>query len=272
MPRAIRVRFLGTGGAANERRHQACLLVEWGDPAADGRVLLDTGGGMDVVRRLIAAGCPPGRVRDIFVSHQHLDHVGGLEPLLLWSAIQAFRHGDGPRDETRLHADATVLADIERMFAAVATVAPRLLGERLRRTVAVDGAWARLPGEARLATFLVDHPPEGRGPRGCLVEVDGRRLVYSGDTRPTARLVDAARDADVLVHEVGGLDADAATVHRHGHSTAGDAGRAARAAGAGRLVLTHVPTEDLIGVILAEARAAFEGPVHVAADDEVLEV
>jgi ribonuclease Z len=273
MPRALRARFLGTGGAANERRHQACVLVEWGDRAGDGRILLDTGSGMDVVRQLVRAGCHPGGIADIFVSHQHVDHVGGLEPLLLWTVIQAFRDGGGPpRDDTRLHADPGVLADIEQVFGAVATVAPRLLGERLHRCPVADGRWAPLPGDARLATFLVDHPPEGRGPRGCLIEVDGRRLVYSGDTRPTPGLIEAARSADLLIHEVGGLDAQAATVHLHGHSTAGDAGRAARAAGVGRLVLTHVPADDLVDAVVAEARAAFGGPVALAGDQDVLEV
>ena len=48
----MQVRLLGTGGAANEGRHQACLLVGWGDEAVGGRLLLDAGGGLDVVRRL----------------------------------------------------------------------------------------------------------------------------------------------------------------------------------------------------------------------------
>jgi ribonuclease BN (tRNA processing enzyme) len=65
----MRVWLLGTGGAANERRHQACLLVGWGDELSGGRLLLDTGSGLDVVRQLVATGCTPTAVRDIFVSH-----------------------------------------------------------------------------------------------------------------------------------------------------------------------------------------------------------
>ena len=80
--------LLGAGGAANEERHKAGVLVEWGEGTEEGRVLLDTGAGLDIVRLLIAAKCEPADVRDIFVSHQHMDHVGGLEPLLLWSIIR----------------------------------------------------------------------------------------------------------------------------------------------------------------------------------------
>jgi ribonuclease BN (tRNA processing enzyme) len=123
----------------------------------------------------------------------------------------------------------------------------------------------------QLTTFLVDHQPREGGAMGCLVELDGIRVAYSGDTRPARRLIEAARDVDVLVHEVGGLDGHAAEVHRQGHSTAGDAGRAARAAGVGRLVLSHVPVEGLAASMVAEAQAAFGGPVELAADGQLLE-
>jgi ribonuclease Z len=86
------------------------------------------------------------------------------------------------------------------------------------------------------------------------------------------RLIQAAQDVDVLVHEAGGLDEQAADVHRQGHSTAGDAGRAAKAAGVGRLILSHVPIEGLVEPMLAEAQATFGGPVQVARDRALIEV
>jgi ribonuclease BN (tRNA processing enzyme) len=161
------------------------------------------------------------------VSHQHTDHVGGLEPLLLWSVIRTLRERGGPPEETRVYAEPRVLADIERLLDAIASVAPRLFGGRLRLVPMVDGAVVPLRGGARLTTFLVDHQPRDAGAMGCLVELDGVRLAYSGDTRPVPRLIEAAQGIDVLVHEAGGLDEQAAEVHRQGHSTAGDAGRVA---------------------------------------------
>ena len=269
----MRVCLLGTGGAANEARHQAGVLVEWGEGARGGRILLDTGVGLDIVRLLIAAKCEPAEVRDIFVSHQHMDHVGGLEPLLLWSIIRPVRNQRyPPSDETRVYADRRVLADIEKLFGAIATAVPRLFSDKLRWVEAADGESVELRGGARLTTFLVDHEPHGAGAMGCMVERDGARVVYSGDTRPTKGLVEAARGVDVLIHESGGLDAQAAEVHRLGHSTAGDVARVATAAGVGRLILTHVPAERLAEPMLAEARAAFGGPVELASDLKLIEI
>ena len=269
----LSVRFLGTGGAANAERHQACLLATWGDSAAGGRVLLDTGSGMDVVRQILASGFEPEHVRDIFVSHQHVDHVGGLEPLLLWTAIQSLRRcGRHPSEEIRVYAEPRIISDIRILLDAVASAAPRLLGDSLQLIPMTDGAVAPLRGGGYLTTFLVDHQPRDGGAMGCVIDLDGTRLTYSGDTRPVHRLIEAARSADVLIHEAGGMDEHRAEVHRQGHSTAGDVGRAAKAAGVGRLILTHLPSEGLVEPMRAEAAEAFGGPVEVGTDLFELEV
>ncbi|HSF02935.1 MAG TPA: MBL fold metallo-hydrolase, partial [Solirubrobacterales bacterium] len=190
-----------------------------------------------------------------------------LEPLLLWSVIRTLRERGGPpSEETRVYAEPRVLAVIERLFDAVATAAPRLFGGQLRLTPVTDRETVELRSGGRLTTFLVDHLPVDGGAMGCRLDLGGVRVVYSGDTRPAPRLIVFAQDADLLIHETGGLDAQGAEVHRLGHSTAGDAGRVAKAAGVGRLVLTHVPGESLAEPMLAEARVAFGGPVELASD------
>ncbi|MFN8526406.1 MAG: MBL fold metallo-hydrolase [Chloroflexota bacterium] len=272
MSGGLRVRFLGSGGALNECRHQACLLVEPLD-GTGGPILFDTGNGLDIIRQMLAANLDPHHVKDIFVSHQHADHVGGLDPFLLWTAVQTIRANGGPPEyETRVYAEPRILDCIDRLFDATATTAFKLHNGQVRMIPLRDGATIDLAIGGRLTAFLVDHEPVGGGAMGCVLEMAGRRIAYSGDTRPSERLVDLCRGVDALFHEAGGLDERRDYMHRVGHSTAGDAGRAARAAGAGQLILTHLPDLGMTEAMLEEARRAFGGPVTMAADLESIEV
>ena len=72
-----RVILLGTGDPLNGERAQSCLAVSL---AGDETMLVDTSSGTVLLRQLEAAGIPLQRVRHLFVTHRHFDHVGGLAP------------------------------------------------------------------------------------------------------------------------------------------------------------------------------------------------
>jgi ribonuclease BN (tRNA processing enzyme) len=98
---------------------------------------------------------------------------------------------------------------------------------------------------------------------------DGR-LVFGADSRPAAELVDFARGADLFLVE--------ATLPRperggvRGHMTAQEAGEHGRAAGVGRIVLTHISDELDQEQAAAQAAAAFGGPAEVAREGAVFEI
>jgi ribonuclease Z len=101
----------------------------------------------------------------------------------------------------------------------------------------------------------------------------GRTVVVTGDTRPCAGTVAAARGADLLVHDATFGDAEAERAVETMHATAREAAQVAREAGAARLVLTHLSTryDRDPSPLLEQARAEFEA-VQVAADGLVLEL
>ncbi|AGC42015.1 ribonuclease Z [Myxococcus stipitatus DSM 14675] len=102
----------------------------------------------------------------------------------------------------------------------------------------------------------------------------GRKLVISGDTRPCAAVVRAAKDADLLVHESTFSDDEQARALETHHSTAREAGRVAREAGVHRLVLTHLSSrhDTEPAKLLAQAREEYKGPLEVAYDGFTLEL
>jgi len=102
----------------------------------------------------------------------------------------------------------------------------------------------------------------------------GRRIVVTGDTRPCRGTVEAARDADVLVHDSTFGDPEQARAEETMHSTAREAARVASEAGARRLVLTHLSTryDREFGPLVEQARAEYRGALDVASDGMVIEV
>jgi ribonuclease BN (tRNA processing enzyme) len=106
------------------------------------------------------------------------------------------------------------------------------------------------------------------------LEHGGRTLVYSGDTGACDALVELAAGADVLLCEstwphVGpNGEIPPAGVHLSGR----EAGEHAAAAGVGRLLLTHIAVWNDPAAVLAEAKAAFDGPVDLVSPGETYQV
>lgn len=108
--------------------------------------------------------------------------------------------------------------------------------------------------------YVLSHSMRVRGPAGGT-------LVFSSDVGPCPELVEAARDADLFMCESALVDAaqDEPEPNRRGHMSAAEAGAAARAAGARRLLLTHYrSSEKLDAHHRAAASEAFGGPVELA--------
>lgn len=101
----------------------------------------------------------------------------------------------------------------------------------------------------------------------------GRTVVFTGDTRPCASVVDAAQGADLLIHEATFGEEEKDRAKETGHSTAREAAQVALAAGVRRLVLCHVSARYSISAdeLVKEAKEVFAA-VSVAKDGMEIEV
>jgi len=99
----------------------------------------------------------------------------------------------------------------------------------------------------------------------------GRKIVLSGDTGPSATVLEAARGAEVLVHEATFLDEERERAQETGHATALEAAELARDAEVGLLALTHLSNRYFGPEAAREARTIFPETV-VPKDFDVIDV
>lgn len=201
---------------------------------------------------------PLARLRDIFVSHGHHDHVSDVVGLMQYTSFGAHRP-----DLVRVFANEStceVVHQLRRSFAEQDTaVRPTVVaaGQRLELggfEVEMFEAWHSRPS---LAVRVTDHA--------------GHTVAYTGDSALCDELVRCAGGVDLLVAEASWLS-DSGDYPIGVHMTARDAGDLARRAGVRRLLITHVWPEFDPYAAAAEAAEVFDGPILVAEDNMVITV
>lgn len=277
----LSVFFVGTGGSVpTAQRGMPSVLVRRGGE----RILFDCGEG---TQRQLVRSIGLADLDEVYITHFHADHWLGLpgmlktfdlrdreRPLTVYGppglkalVVSALRLAGRVGYELRLVelAPGDVLERDGYRIAALAvdhrgTAFGFVLFEH-ERPGAFDPARARELG-------LVDGPEFGRVQRGATVRGvapeqvmgpprPGRKIVVSGDTRPTDAIRIASHQADLLIHEATFAEEERDRADDNGHTTARQAAEIARDADVGLLALTHISTRHPPSMIRDEARAVF---------------
>ena len=301
---SLTVRFLGTSASRPtvERNVTAITIVREGET-----LLFDCGEGTQ--RQMMRYGTSFA-LSDIFFTHMHADHMLGIIGLFRTLALQGRTDPMrlwGPRGSDAMLRQAIALGSDKQPFALeINEVVPDTPIARKGYSILpypVDhkdklALGYALIEEIRLGRFnpdlarkmgIPEGPAWGKLHKGEAVTLDdghvvqpsdlvgpsrpGRRIVFTGDTRPAESTIRVAEGADLLIHEATFADEEQPRAIETGHATAREAAEVAAKAGVRQLVLTHLSARYSVNAseLLGQAREVFAETI-VARDGMEIEV
>ena len=305
----LHVHFLGTAGSLpSPQRNPPCILIRRGSDT----LLFDCGEGAQQQMMRAKTGFT---IDAIFVTHWHADHflgIFGIVETLGFMERTAPLPIYGPPWVVEFVDLIQRINRHTRRFAVTAhplehgSIVP-FNGYTVRAFATIHG----IPGlgyvleeDERPGRFNRDHaialgvPPGplfGRLQRGETVRIvrdgvetevrpgdvlgeprPGRKVVYTGDTRPIQNQPGVAaliRGADLLIHDATFDDQESSRAREVLHTTAGEAGEAAAALNARMLALVHISSRYASTANhIRDAKRQYEGDVILPADLTVLEI
>ncbi len=257
------VTFLGTSAAVPTADRGYTSLV-----IADERMGMLIDCGAIVYQGLLRAHIPSETITDLFLTHAHIDHIGGLPSLL-----ECFRLS-GRRTPLRLWALPETLEVVHDLLHTFAFEIPLPLPYELQIQRLEDASVCPPIGDISFSFTHVQHSIPTAGLRLSFPRRDGSAwtVVYSSDTRPSKELEIFAQHCDLLILECTYLDSKSSLAERVGHMTARQAGQLAHSAHVGALALVHLGLYEGWNVDQArsEVAQAFTGDIIFPTDGERL--
>ncbi len=273
----LEVTFIGTSGSTpTKERGMPALAIKYESEL----LLFDCGEGTQ--RQMMAYKTGFGSINAIFISHPHLDHYLGLFGLLetlkmsspapkklkaflppgiddifaqRYPFLEAVKIRKGKLYQGRgFSVSAFPVEHCKGSFGFVFEEEARLkFHEQKAKSLGLKG---RMFSEIQKKGALTV-----AGKKISLFDVTwsnpGRKIVYSGDTAFSEAVAEAAKGADLLIHE-GTFDASRkAEAQERKHSTVEDAARVAKQAGARKLVIIHISprySDDIKTLLEASAK------------------
>ena len=201
----IRVSILGSGLPwVTKSQAAGSVLIEVGNPERD-VLVFDLGAGS--LANFSGLKVPVTSLKNVFLSHLHADHIadyvtlmgsyakaGRLDPVEVWGGAS-----DDPARGTATFVDLIQQA-LAWDHASMAGYVPTTGTHATAHEVPYDRTETVYERNGvTITSFPVIHVLNGAV--GFRIDYGGQSVVFSGDTKPTMTLVEAAQDCDLLIHE-----------------------------------------------------------------------
>lgn len=266
----MKLTILGTGNAAVTEVYNTCFAFSDGDR----HFLVDAGGGNQILKRLKDAGIPLKDIHDIFITHEHIDHLLGL----IWLVRMIGQNMNKGKYEGNLriycHADLIpVIRTITDL--TIQKKVTKHIGERIQLIPVEHGETREIIGCP--VTFFDIYSTKAKQYGFTAMLPGGVKFTCAGDEPYNEKDYEFVKGSDWLMHEAFCLygEADEFGPYEKHHSTVKEACQTAEQLQIPNLILYHTEDKNIARrkeLYTSEGRGFYRGSLYVPDDMETFEI
>lgn len=258
--------LLGTGNATVTKCYNTCFAIKTGKEY----FLIDTGGGNGIMAQLEKAEIPMEAIHEIFMSHEHTDHLLGLVWLIRMIATKMKKGQYEGNLNIYCH---------EELKETILTIAKltvqgkffKMIGERIFFHPVADGEKRNILGYD--IQFFDIRSTKAKQFGFTMNLKNGKKFTFVGDEPYQDHEKEYAEGADWLLHEAFCLyrDRDIYKPYEKHHTTVKEACENAEMLGAKNLILYHTEDKNILNrkeLYTEEGKQYYHGNLLVPNDLE----
>lgn len=259
----------GTGNAAVTRYYNTCFAIR----DEEQYFMVDTGGGNGILRILEDMGIQYGQIHDIFITHEHTDHLLGIVWMVRFISTRMLNGTYEGDLNIYCHEDLTASIDTICRLTLQGKFY-KMIGQRIHLIPVHDGETRHILDYD--VTFFDIHSTKAKQYGFTTVLKNGKRLTCAGDEPYNTDCAAYVEGSDWLLHEAFCLysERDRYQPYEKHHSTVKEACELAEQLKIPNLLLWHTEDKSTVGrrkeLYTAEGREYYHGNLNVPDDGEIL--
>lgn len=259
----------GTGNAAVTHYYNTCFAIR----DEERYFMVDTGGGNGILRILEDMGIRYEQIHDIFITHEHTDHLLGIVWMVRFISTRML-NGTYPGDlNVYCHEDLVPSIDTICRLTLQGKIY-KMIGQRIHLIPVQDGETRRILDYD--VTFFDIHSTKAKQYGFTMSLKNGRRLTCAGDEPYNSCCAAYVEGSDWLLHEAFCLyeERERYQPYEKHHSTVKEACELAKRLQIPNLILWHTEDKSTVGrrkeLYGKEGAQYYHGCLYVPDDGEII--
>ena len=261
--------MLGIGNGGTLDLYNTCFVIQ----NDNGNFLVDTGGSIEIIKRLKNIDININEIKHIFISHSHTDHILGFIWMLKKIGVDVVN--GKIKNKINVYCNDVV-------YEAIIEVSKYVISEKILKSAFSVINFHVLNNEEEVQINGINYKffdinAKGTKQFGFECIINGKKLTFLGDETIKIQLYERIRNVDYVMHEAFCLDSEESIFHAYqkNHSTVKSACEIMNILDVKNLILYH--TEESHGIerkklYTQEALEVFRGNVYVPDEYEIIEI